>query len=131
MAGPTPSCCGGSGPTAQHPWGIQVVTVVSSTLTLWTSPSVCKVRLTSSCPNARPFSGVVSVETEAPSMDISSSWRCEVPIASSSCSSCGADCCGQRSTTPCPDVSSSSGGVLAGSFSAEKSIKFPVSGTGV
>ncbi|CAI9618877.1 unnamed protein product [Staurois parvus] len=67
----------------------------------------------------------------SPSTDISSSCRCEVPIASSSCSSCGADCCGQRSTMPCPDVSSSTGGVPAGSSSAEKSIKSPVSGTGV
>ncbi|CAI9591578.1 unnamed protein product, partial [Staurois parvus] len=124
VAGPTPSCCWGSGPAAQHPWGIQVVTVVSS-------PSVCKVRLTSSCPNARPFSGVVSVETEVPSMDISSSCRCEVLIASSSCSFCGADCCGQRSTTACPEASFSAGGSLAGSSSAEKSIKSPVSGTGV
>ncbi|CAI9541148.1 unnamed protein product [Staurois parvus] len=74
------------------------------------------------------FWGCVSGD---PSTDISSSCCCEVPIASSSCSSCGTDCCGQRSTTPCPDASSSAGGSSAGSSSAEKSIKSPVSGTGV
>ncbi|CAI9543571.1 unnamed protein product [Staurois parvus] len=78
-----------------------------------------------------PFLGLCQWRLKSHSMDISSSCHCEVPIASSSCSSCGADCCGQRSTTPCPDVSSSAGGATAGSSSAEKSIISPVSGTGV
>ncbi|CAI9594427.1 unnamed protein product [Staurois parvus] len=43
----------------------------------------------------------------------------------------GADCCGQRLTTPCADASSSEGDVPAGFSSAEKLIKSPDSGTNV
>ena len=34
VTGITPSCCWGSGPTAQYPWGMQVETVVSYTFSV-------------------------------------------------------------------------------------------------